>query len=216
MRRRAADSTACASSRRVPIFGATPITWIETLPISKPAARTRRRPRPAAPRRRRRPTPAGRCRSSPRGRPGPAAESSASQAAWAATSPSECPASPRSPAQSSPATQHGRPASKACTSVPTPTRGTITRARHGAAAAAPRRATRSTGRVIFKAARTPGTQCTGTPSCSTMPGVVGVRRRRAAACAVASTSRRKPCGVCTARSTARSTVPDDLAGVDLA
>ena len=42
-RRRAAESTACASARRVPIFGATPITWIETLPISNPAARTRAR-----------------------------------------------------------------------------------------------------------------------------------------------------------------------------
>ena len=42
MRRRRRESTACASSRRGPILGATPITWIDTLPISKPAARTRR------------------------------------------------------------------------------------------------------------------------------------------------------------------------------
>ena len=53
--------------------------------------------------------------------PRPAAESTASHSACAATSQSECPAQPSTPSQSRPATQHGTPGRTGCTSVPTPT-----------------------------------------------------------------------------------------------
>src|SRR6202034_239853 len=55
--------------------------------------------------------------------PSPAAVSRASQTAWAATSPSEWPARPVSPGQSSPARYNGRPSPNGWTSVPTPTCG---------------------------------------------------------------------------------------------
>src|ERR1700722_3727958 len=55
--------------------------------------------------------------------PSPAAASSASHAACAATSPSEWPVSPTSPGQCNPARFSGRPAANGWTSVPTPTRG---------------------------------------------------------------------------------------------
>lgn len=99
----AAASAFCASSRRLPIFGRTPITWIAMLPISKPSARTMQ---------------AASARSVTAGGAGPlgpggaevraevaapAAEKRASQAACAATSPSECPARPSSPSHSRPA-----------------------------------------------------------------------------------------------------------------
>ena len=55
----------------------------------------------------------------------PAAENSASHAAWQATSASEWPSRPRSPGHSRPASHSSRspPAAKACTSTPTPVRG---------------------------------------------------------------------------------------------
>ncbi len=85
----AAESTASASARRGPSRGRLPITWIATLPISKPASRTRRtvsasRAVPAAPAHAGSAVPKVLPRS-----PSPAAESSASQAACAATSASE-------------------------------------------------------------------------------------------------------------------------------
>src|SRR5579859_61019 len=57
--------------------------------------------------------------------PSPAAENNASQAACAATSPSECPLSPVSPGQYNPARFIGRPTPKGWTSTATPTLGTI-------------------------------------------------------------------------------------------
>ena len=54
--------------------------------------------------------------------PTPAADSSASHAACAATSPSEWPLHPSTPSQSRPASQHGRPASMGWTSTPIPVR----------------------------------------------------------------------------------------------
>ena len=107
-------------AERRPTFGATPMTCTETLPISNPASRTslaasRSSVVPDAPAHSGRPVP----KIAPRS-PRPAADSSASQIAWAATSPSECPASPSTPSHLSPATQHSRPFSNACTSVPLP------------------------------------------------------------------------------------------------
>src|SRR5262249_8559891 len=55
--------------------------------------------------------------------PRPAADSSASQAACAAASPSEWPARPGSPGQCRPARYSGVPALNGCTSVPMPIRG---------------------------------------------------------------------------------------------
>ena len=82
-------SAASASARRAPSRGRLPITWTATLPIANPAARTRRGglgeqggARRAGPRG------VGRAELAPRS-PSPAADSSASQAACAATSPSE-------------------------------------------------------------------------------------------------------------------------------
>ena len=67
----AADSAASASARRAPIRGRLPITWTATLPISKPAARTRRAVSASSVDARwRRPTPARRCRSCCPGRRG--------------------------------------------------------------------------------------------------------------------------------------------------
>src|SRR5436190_6295470 len=120
----AVDSTRSASARRGPTFGRLPTTCTDTLPISKPAARTSRAASvssvtPLAP---------DHCGSSvpktdPRS-PMPAAASSASQAACAATSPSLCPAQPAgSSGKCSPARCIGRPGSSGCTSTPVPTRG---------------------------------------------------------------------------------------------
>src|SRR5690606_11378737 len=108
----ASDITAHASSRRRESRGRFPTTCTETLPISKPTARTRR----AASARRRAPeAPAHSGWSTPKWVPRspiPAAENSASQAAWQATSASECPARPGpSPSQRSPAPHSSRPAS---------------------------------------------------------------------------------------------------------
>ena len=105
--------------------GRLPITWTATLPISKPASRTRRAASASRRHRRwRRPTRARRCRSCCPGRRGPAAENSASQQACAATSPSEWPARPRgSSGKCSPARCIGTPSASACTSVPMPVRG---------------------------------------------------------------------------------------------
>lgn len=85
----AADSAASASARRGPSRGRLPMTWTATLPISKPATRTRRAasPRSAAPG-----APAQRGSLVPKvdpRSPSPAAASSASAAACAATSASE-------------------------------------------------------------------------------------------------------------------------------
>ena len=82
-------SAASASARRAPRRGRSPITWTATLPMAYPAARTRaavsaRRAVPAAPAQAGSEVPNCEPRS-----PSPAADSSASQAAWAATSPSE-------------------------------------------------------------------------------------------------------------------------------
>src|SRR5258708_24772946 len=57
--------------------------------------------------------------------PSPAAESSASQSACAATSPSEWPAQPSASTNSRHNSQHGLPAWIGCTSVPSPTRGRV-------------------------------------------------------------------------------------------
>src|SRR3954454_1593833 len=66
-------------------------------------------------------------RSSPEGNsdpmsPSPAAPSTASMSAWASTSPSECPASPRGCSSSTPPRTSGMPSSRACASTPMPTR----------------------------------------------------------------------------------------------
>src|SRR5215469_16109971 len=124
----ASASTAAASSRRGPSLGRLPITHTDTLPIVYPAAATRRAvsrssATPEAPAHSGRDVP----KFTPRS-PSPAADKSASHAACAATSPSECPARPVSPGHSSPARCKGRPASNGWTSTPTPTRGTIPRA----------------------------------------------------------------------------------------
>ena len=123
----AAVSAASASARRGPIRGVSPTTWTATFPGRSPAAATNRTvsassATPDAPDHRGSDVPNTEPRS-----PKPAADSSASQAACAATSPSEWPAHPSAPAQSSPASQHGRPASSGCTSTPMPTRtrGTV-------------------------------------------------------------------------------------------
>ena len=91
-----------ASTRRRPTLGRLPMTCTATLPMSKPASRTSRaasasRVAPDAPASSGRPVP----KCAPRS-PMPAAEKSASQAAWAATSPSEWPSSPRSPGPEQP------------------------------------------------------------------------------------------------------------------
>ena len=91
----ASDSTRCASPRREPIRGALPITWTAAFP-TRPA---RARRRGCAPRREasHRSAPAHSGRPVPKiapTSPRPAAESSASQRACAATSPSEWPAHP--------------------------------------------------------------------------------------------------------------------------
>src|SRR5674536_349304 len=119
----AAPSAASAAARRGPSRGKLPTTCTATLPTPQPAAASRRAvsansAEPAAPAHRGSAVPKWLPRS-----PSPAADSSASQAAWAATSPSECPARPGSSGQSRPATQHGRLAANGCTSTPTPTRG---------------------------------------------------------------------------------------------
>src|SRR5690606_11392922 len=122
----AADSAACASSRRVPTRGWLPITWTATLPMMYPAARTRLAASlsqvvPEAPARSGRPVP----KCGPRS-PSPAAANSASAAACAATSASEWPARPRSPGQCRPPSQSSRSepsGAKACTSTPMPVRG---------------------------------------------------------------------------------------------
>ncbi len=85
----ASESTRCASSRRGPILGRLPTTCTDTLPIRKPAARTRRAlsvssATPEAPAHSGWSTP----KFAPRS-PRPAAESRALQAACAATSASE-------------------------------------------------------------------------------------------------------------------------------
>jgi hypothetical protein len=100
---KASLSTSIASPRRGPIFGLFPITQTATLPMTYPATATsravsRNSATPGAPAHSGRDVP----KCAPRS-PSPAAASSASQAAWAAASPSECPASPVSPGHSSPA-----------------------------------------------------------------------------------------------------------------
>jgi 2-C-methyl-D-erythritol 4-phosphate cytidylyltransferase len=123
----AAVNAASASARRGPIRGVCPTTCTATFPGRKPAAATNRTvsvssAMPDAPDHRGSEVP----KTEPRS-PSPAADSSASQAACAATSPSEWPAHPSAPYQSSPASQHGRPAASGCTSTPMPTRtrGTV-------------------------------------------------------------------------------------------
>ena len=168
-------------------------------------------PRPAARRRRRRPT-AGRSvpNTAPRS-PRPAADSSASQAAWQTTSPSECPAQPSTFGQNSPAIQHSRPASIGCTSTPMPTRGSpvIGPARGRPAACGQPQVVRrgDLERRLGAGHRARPAR----PSASTSAGVVGdIGSRptpRPCGGPRRSTARRKPCGVCTGRSSARSTVP---------
>ena len=90
----ASERAASASARREPIRGRLPITCTATLPTSQPALRSRRAvsassATPAAPAHSGSEVPKCEPRS-----PSPAAESSASQAAWAATSPSEWPGQP--------------------------------------------------------------------------------------------------------------------------
>ena len=99
----ASDSTFSASVRRGASLGRSPMTWMATLPISNPAPVTRSavarsKSVPAAPAHLASDVP----KLAPRS-PSPAADSSASHAACAATSPSLCPVSPRSPGQSRPA-----------------------------------------------------------------------------------------------------------------
>ena len=75
--------------------------------------------------RRRRPTPGSAVPKLDPRSPSPEADSSASQAACAATSPSECPSSPcGSSGQASPARCSGTPSANRWTSVPMPMRGT--------------------------------------------------------------------------------------------
>ena len=71
---------------------------------------------------------------------------------------------------------------------------------------------RSSGVVILKAARSPGTGRICTPMVSTRPASsVAARPPVAAArCARRSTAGAKPCGVCTTRSWSRSTMPSRL------
>src|SRR6478735_364111 len=120
----AAESAASDSARRGPRRGRLPITCTATFPISKPAARTRAAVSvssvaPEAP---------AHCGSDvpkfePRS-PKAAADRSASQAAWAATSASEWPSSPCcSSGQDSPPRCMGTPSTRRWTSVPMPTRG---------------------------------------------------------------------------------------------
>src|SRR5918992_2340863 len=121
---RASLRTFSASARRGPILGRLPTTWTATLPIAYPAApssraTSRSKSVPDAPDQRGSPVP----KTAPRPR-SPAADSNASRAACAATSPSEPPASPSPPpGNSRPATHSGRPDAKGWTSVPTPTLG---------------------------------------------------------------------------------------------
>ena len=71
--------------------------------------------------------------------------------------------------------------------------------------------------MIFRAAVGPGDAEHPYPDLLDQPGVVGERWSTAAArCAASRTSRRKPCGVCTARSARAVDRADDMAGlVDL-
>ena len=99
----AALRTSCDSCRRGPNLGRLATNCTATLPISNPAARTilaasARSVTPDAPANSGRSVPKWVPRS-----PMPAAENSASAAAWATGSPSECPASPRSPSHKQPA-----------------------------------------------------------------------------------------------------------------
>src|SRR4051794_16006590 len=120
----AADRAASASDRRGATLGRLPTTCTDTLPITKPAARTNRavstsRSAPDAPDQRGSSVP----KTDPRS-PRPAAASNASQAACAATSPSLCPPQPTgSSRKCRPARCIGRPASSGWTSTPVPTRG---------------------------------------------------------------------------------------------
>src|SRR5699024_3223629 len=118
----AAESTCWASARRGPIFGRAPMTCTAALATVKPASPSSLRTSvnkvtPEAPAHSGRPVP----KTSPKS-PSPAAESSASHSACAATSPSEWPAQPSTPSNLRPATQHSRPRSIGWTSVPMPTR----------------------------------------------------------------------------------------------
>ena len=101
--------------------------------------------------------------------PRPAALSSASHSAWAATSPSECPAQPSAPSNSSPSSQHGLPASIGWTSVPMPTLRHAHVARPSRASAS----SRSVGVVILKASGSPSTTCTWRAGHLDHRGVVG-------------------------------------------
>src|SRR5690625_1612070 len=121
----AADSFRSASARRGANFGRFPTICTATLPISKPAARTRAaasasNAAPEAPFHCGSPVPNWAPRS-----PRPAAENRASQAACAATSPSEWPLTPVSSGHSKPARNRILPDTKGWTSVPTPTLGIL-------------------------------------------------------------------------------------------
>src|SRR5690606_35977741 len=99
---------AAASSRRGPMRGRLPMTWTATLPMVKPDSRTSsavaaRNCAPEAPAHRGSAVPNREPRS-----PRPAAESSASHAACAATSPSEWPSRPTSPGHWRQARKRGR------------------------------------------------------------------------------------------------------------
>ncbi len=106
-----------------------------------------------------------------------------------------------------------RHSSRASVVFPTPGSPDST-TRHGSRDASPSSSThaaataRSSGVVTFIARACPGTTTTCPPAASTMPASSVCRPSPAAcACARSRVSRRKPCGVCTARRPARSGVP---------
>jgi len=120
---RASDRAACASARRPAIRGRLPMIWTAMLPTRNPASSSSCLVRSS----RAAPLTPSHCawsvpKTAPRSPSWPA-DSSASQIACAATSPSEWPLRPRSPGQCNPARYSSRPSPNGCTSTPMPTCG---------------------------------------------------------------------------------------------
>ena len=213
-RRTAADRAASASARRGPIRGPLPITCTDDV-----ADREAGRRAPAGPPRASMSTPR---RAGPRGSVGAEDRAEVARArprtaarrrqACAATSPSEC---PTQPAGSSGQLEAGHPIGRPASKRVDVDADADARQRPASVIAHPpgRRATasastRSSGRVTLNASSDPATTMTRPAAALDEPGVVGGCRCSATGrrCAASSTARRKPCGVCTARSAARSTV----------
>ena len=137
--------------------------------------------------------------------PSASAPRMASTSACSATSASEWPVSPRSCGILTPPSQTWSPSPKACTSKPLPRRRSARLAIRRASALA-----KSSSVVSFTLPLSPANVATFMPahSASAASSVKSSRPSLAARrCASSSAGKANACGVCTARSSARSTVP---------